>query len=78
MTFGGVLAAWVVFSGGVVGAEAVIGRLLIGLAAKWVVVIAGMFVAIAVLKLPALPVLAGAALAAAAMLFSARTSLQRD
>jgi ATP synthase protein I len=78
MTLGSGLAAWGAFSGGVVGAEAAFGRLLLGLAAKWVVVIAGLLLAIAVWKLPALPVLAGAALAAAALLFTAKSDLRRD
>lgn len=78
MTLGGALAAWAVFSGGVIGAGAAFGRLLLGLAAKWIVVVAGLVLAIAVWKLPAMPVLAGAALAAAAMLFTARTGLRRD
>jgi ATP synthase protein I len=78
MTLGSALAAWGAFSGGVVGAEAAFGRLLLGLAAKWVVVVAGLLLAIAVWKLPALPVLAGAAMAASALLFTARSGLRRD
>jgi F0F1-type ATP synthase assembly protein I len=76
MTLGSSLAAWGTFSGGVVGAEAVLGRLLMGLAAKWIVVIAGLLLAIAVWKLPALPVLVGAAMAAAALLFTAKSGLR--
>lgn len=78
MTLGSGLAAWGAFSGGVVGAEAAFGRLLLGLAAKWIVVIAGLLLAIAVWKLPALPVLAGAAVAASALLFTAKSGLRRD
>ena len=78
MTLGSALAAWGAFSGGVVGAEMAFGRLLLGLAAKWIVVAAGLFFAIAVWKLPALPALAGAAVAAAGLLFSARGGLRRD
>lgn len=77
MTLGSALAAWGAFAGGVVGAEAAFGRLLLGVAAKWIVVAAGLYLAIAVWKLPAPPVLAGAALAAAGLLFSARTALRR-
>lgn len=77
MTLGSGLAAWSAFSGGVVGAEAAFGRLLLGLAAKWIVVVAGLLLAIAVWKLPALPVLAGAAVAASALLFTARSGLRR-
>ncbi len=78
MTLGSALAAWGAFSGGVVGAGAAFGRLLLGLAAKWIVVIAGLLLAIAVWKLPAPPVLAGAAMAAAALLFTARDGLRRE
>ena len=78
MTLGSALAAWGAFSGGVVGAGAAFGRLLLGLAAKWIVVIAGLLLAIAVWKLPAPPVLAGAAMAAAALLFTARDGLRRN
>ena len=78
ITLGSALAAWGAFSGGVVGAEAAFGRLLLGLAAKWIVVVAGLLLAIAVWKLPALPVLAGAAMAASALLFTARSGLRRD
>lgn len=72
MTLGSLLAAWGAFAGGVAGAGVALGRLLLGMAAKWIVVIGGLFLAIAVWQLPALPVLAGAALAAAAFLISAR------
>lgn len=72
MTVGSLLAAWGAFAGGVAGAGVALGRLLLGMAAKWIVVIGGLFLAIAVWQLPALPVLAGAALAAAAFLISAR------
>lgn len=72
MTLGSLLAAWAAFAGGMAGAGVALGRLLLGMAAKWIVVIVGLFLAIAVWQLPALPVLAGAALAAAAFLISAR------
>lgn len=72
MTLGSALAAWGAFAGGVAGAGVALGRLLLGMAAKWMVVVVGMFVAIAVLHLPALPVIAGAALAAAAFLAAAK------
>lgn len=78
MTLGSALTAWGAFSGGVVGAGAAFGRLLLGLAAKWIVVIAGLLLAIAVWKLPAPPVLVGAAMAAAALLFTARDGLRRE
>ena len=72
MTLGSLLAAWGAFAGGVAGAGTALGRVLLGMAAKWIVVIVGLFLAIAVWQLPALPVLAGAALAAAAFLISAK------
>ena len=72
MTLGSLLAAWGAFGGGVAGAGMALGRLLLGTAAKWIVVIVGLYLAIAVWQLPALPVLAGAALAAAAFLIAAK------
>ncbi|TXH67341.1 MAG: hypothetical protein E6Q88_10635 [Lysobacteraceae bacterium] len=69
MAIGSLIAAWGAFAGGVTGAGMALGRLLLGVAAKWIVVVAGLYLAIAVWKLPALPVLAGAAVSAAAMLF---------
>ncbi len=72
MTLGSALAAWGAFSGNPAGAGTALGRLLLGMAAKWLVVIAGLYVAIAVLHLPGLPVIAAAALAAAAFLVSAK------
>ena len=72
MTLGSLLAAWGAFGGGVAGAGVALGRLLLGTAAKWIVVIVGLYLAIAVWQLPALPVLAGAALAAAAFLIVAK------
>lgn len=76
MTLGTALAAWGAFSGGVVGAEMAFGRLLLGVAAKWIVVAVGLWLAIAVWKLPAVPALAGAAAAAAGVLFAARSGLR--
>jgi F0F1-type ATP synthase assembly protein I len=78
MTLGGLVAAWGAFGGGVAGAGMVLGRLLLGMAAKWVVVIVGLYLAIAVWKLPAVPVLAGAALAAMALLMVTRFLLRRN
>ena len=68
MTLGGLVAAWGAFAGGAEGAGMALGRLLLGTAAKWVVVVAGLYLAIAVWHLPALPVLAGTAIAALAFL----------
>jgi F0F1-type ATP synthase assembly protein I len=72
MTLGSALAAWGAFPGGVAGAGMALGRLLLGMAAKWVVVVVGLFLAIAVWHLPALPVLAGTAVASLALLFGVR------
>jgi len=72
MTLGSLLAAWGAFAGGVDGAGMALGRLLLGMAAKWIMVIVGLYLAIAVMHLPALPVLAGAALAALAFLMAAK------
>ena len=54
------------------GAGMALGRLLLGLGAKWVVVMVGVFLGIAVWHLPAMAVLAGAAVAAAAMLVATK------
>jgi F0F1-type ATP synthase assembly protein I len=70
MTLGSLLAALKGFSGGVATAGVVLGRLLAALALKWLVVVGGLFLAIGVWRLPALPVLAGAVIAALAMLAS--------
>jgi F0F1-type ATP synthase assembly protein I len=72
MTLGGLVAAWSAFGGGVQGAGMALGRLLLGLAAKWVVVIVGLFLAIGVWHLPTWSVLVGAAIAAAAMLVATK------
>ena len=70
MTLGSLLAAWGAFGGGVEGAGTALGRLLLGTAVKWLVVVGGLYLAMAVWKLPAVPVLAGAAIAAAAFVVS--------
>ena len=70
MTLGSLAAAWGAFGGVVSGAGTALGRLLLGTAVKWLVVAGGLYLAIAIWRLPALPVLAGAAMAAAALLVS--------
>ncbi|MGV8944018.1 hypothetical protein [Thermomonas sp.] len=70
MSLGSLLAAWGAFGGGVEGAGMALGRLLLGTAVKWLVVVGGLYLAMAVWKLPAVPVLAGAAMAAAAFVIS--------
>jgi F0F1-type ATP synthase assembly protein I len=77
ITLGSAFTALSTFAGGVSGAGAVFGRLLLGTAAKWIVAIAVLYLAIAVWKWPALPVLAGMASAASALLAAARLELRR-
>ena len=78
MTLGSLGAAWGAFGGGVVGAGMALGRLLLGTAVKWLVVAVGLYLAMAVWRLPAVPVLAGAALAAAAFVVSMKFVAQRS
>lgn len=77
MTLGSLVAAWGAFGGGVAGAGAALGRLLLGTAAKWVVVAMGLYLAMAVWRLPAEPALAGAAMAAAAFMLAVQRSTTR-
>ena len=77
MTLGSLAAAWGAFGGGVAGAGVALGRLLLGTAVKWLVVATGVYLAMAVWRLPAVPALAGAAMAAAAFMFVAERSTTR-
>lgn len=77
MTLGSLVAAWGAFGGGVAGAGAALGRLLLGTAAKWLVVALGLYLAMAVWRLPAVPALAGAAMAAAAFMLAVQRSTTR-
>ena len=77
MTLGSLVAAWGAFGGGVAGAGAAVGRLLLGTAAKWLVVAMGLYLAMAVWRLPAVPALAGAAMAAAAFMLAVQRSTTR-
>ena len=72
LTLGGLAAAASAFGGGVAGGGMALGRLMFGLAAKWLIVVAGLFLAIGVWHLPPLAVLAGAALAAVALLVATK------
>jgi dihydrolipoamide dehydrogenase len=63
--------------GGVAGAGTALGRLLLGTALKWLVVAAGLYLAMAVWRLPAVPALAGAAMAAAAFVVSMKYAAAR-
>ncbi|MDE2406536.1 MAG: ATP synthase subunit I [Xanthomonadaceae bacterium] len=78
LVLGSLLAAWGAFAGGVAGAGVALGRLLLGTAVKWLIVLVGLYLAMAIWRLPAVPVLAGAALAAAAFVVSMRFVAQRS
>lgn len=71
-TLGTSVAAWRAFAGGTSGAGVALGNLLLGTALKWVVVAVGLYLALAIWRLPAPAVLAGAAMAAAGVLAAAR------
>ena len=77
MTLGSLAAAWGAFGGGVAGAGVALGRLLLGTAVKWLVVATGLYLAMAVWRLPAVPALAGAAMAAAAFVVSMKFAAAR-
>ena len=77
MTLGSLVAAWGAFGGGVVGGGVALGRLLLGTAVKWLVVALGLYLAMAVWRLPAVPVLAGAALAATAFVVSMKFAVMK-
>jgi len=71
IAIGSAIAGGFTFAGGVSGAGAIFARLLLGTAAKWMLAIVAMYVAIAVFDWPAIAVLVGMASAAAAPLLSA-------
>ena len=74
LLLGGALAAQRALGGGVAGGGALLARLLLGTALKWIVVATGLYLAIAIWKLPAWAVLAGAVMAAVGhVLVAART-----
>ena len=77
MALGSLLAAWGAFGGGVAGAGTALGRLLLGTALKWLVVAGGLYLAMALWRLPAVPALAGAAMAAAAFVVSMKYAAAR-
>lgn len=56
---GALLAAWMAFGGGVLGAVSAVLRLVAGMVVKWVVVIGVLVVGTGLYKLPPLPLLAG-------------------
>jgi hypothetical protein len=67
LALGSLLAAWKGLAGGVASAGGALWRLLVALALKWMVVVAGFYLAIAVWQLPPLAVIAGAVIAALAV-----------
>jgi F0F1-type ATP synthase assembly protein I len=73
LVIGSGLAAWGAFGGGVASGGVMLGRILLGTALKWVVVAVCLYLAIAVWRLPALAVLAGAITATATWLFAVKS-----
>lgn len=73
LVIGSGLAAWGAFGGGVASGGVMLGRLLLGTMLKWVVVVVCLYLAIAIWKLPAPAVLAGAITATLAWLFAVRS-----
>jgi len=69
---GSALMAWRAFRGGVSGAGPALTRLAGGLALKWLVVVAALYLALARLELPPLPVIAGLCAALVASLLAFR------
>lgn len=73
LVLGTAAVAFGAFGGGVRGGGERLARLLLGMAVKWLLVVAALYSAIAVWKLPAVPALAGAAAAALAVLLAGRS-----
>lgn len=67
---GGALYGVLALGGGIAPAIGALARLVLGLLAKWLVVIATLFIAIAVAKLPALAVIGGAVVALVAQVLA--------
>ena len=72
VALGSALMAWRAFRGGVSGAGPALMRLFGGLALKWLVVVAALYLALARLALPPLPLLAGLCAALVASLLAFR------
>ncbi len=72
LTLAASLAAAIALGGGVSGAGAALGRLLLGMAVKWLLVAIGLGLALAVWRLPPLAVMAGLLAAVLAALLPAR------
>ena len=77
ITAGGALYGVLALGGGIAPAGGALARLVLGLLAKWLVVIAALFIAIAVAKLPPLAVIGGAVVALVAQVL-AMASGNRD
>jgi ATP synthase protein I len=71
VTLGSALMAWRAFGGGVTGAGAALLRVFGGLALKWLVVVGVLYLALARLELPPVPLLAGLCAALATSLILA-------
>lgn len=76
MTLGSLVAGLSALSGGVVGAGEALGRLLLGMAMKWLIVITGLYLVMATWQLPAVPALVGVALVAVATLFVSKQGVR--
>ncbi|WP_162782203.1 ATP synthase subunit I [Arenimonas caeni] len=75
IVLGSLLLARALVGGGVHSATGALGRLLLGMVGKWVLVAAVFVLAIGILKLPVLPLIAGlAAAVVASMVAAARAS----
>lgn len=72
VALGSALMAWRAFGGGVTGAGAALFRLLGGLALKWLVIVGALWLALARLELPPVPVVAGLCAALVAFLLGFR------
>ncbi len=72
IALGNALMAWRAFGSGAPGAGLALGRLIGGLALKWLVILAALLIALAGWKLPPVPLLAGLGAALVAGLFAFR------
>lgn len=70
VTLGGLAATGVALGGGVGPAGAAFARLLMGLVLKWLLVAVVLVIALAVLKLPGIPMMAGVVAATLAMVLA--------
>lgn len=75
VALGGLAASWIAFGKGVSPATGALGRVVAGMLLKWCVVVLVVALALAWLKLPALPLLAG--LVTVTLVFVVTNSIQR-